>query len=104
MAIFVTISLIPFPLQAQKRGLKSITAQNLKTHMLFLSSDELEGRNTGEPVLNIAAKYLAVQAEQLGLKAPDPEYGFFNRTLSRKGCMTGPIAMLPLKLPDGSCS
>lgn len=75
--ILVTISLIPFPLQAQKRGLNSITAQNLKTHMLFLSSDELKGRNTGEPGLNIAAKYLAVQAEQLGLKSANPENGFF---------------------------
>lgn len=65
------------PLQAQRRGLKSINEHDLKMHMLFLASDELEGRNTGERGLNIAAKYLAVQAEQLGLKPADPEDGFF---------------------------
>ncbi|RLD25375.1 MAG: hypothetical protein DRI70_07230 [Bacteroidetes bacterium] len=65
------------PLQAQKRGLESINAHDLKTHMLFIASDELKGRDTGEPGLTIAAKYLAVQAEQLGLKSADPENGFF---------------------------
>jgi hypothetical protein len=45
--------------------------------MKFLASDELEGRNTGEPGLLIAARYLAVQAEQLGLQEADPETGYF---------------------------
>ncbi len=77
---FITVILISVcfvPLQAQKKGLESINAHDLKMHMLFLASDELEGRETGEPGLNIAAKYLAVQAEQLGLKSADPENGLF---------------------------
>ena len=72
----IVFSFLLSPVQAQKKGLESITAQDLKKHMLFLASDELQGRNTGEPGMNIAARYLAVQAEQLGLKSADPENGF----------------------------
>ncbi|MDL1976180.1 MAG: M20/M25/M40 family metallo-hydrolase [Deltaproteobacteria bacterium] len=72
----ILVSLFLVPIQAQKKGLESINEHDLKMHMLFLASDELEGRNTGEPGMNIAARYLAVQAEQLGLKPADPENGF----------------------------
>jgi len=61
------------PLQAQKKGAESINTNDLKKHMLFLASDELEGRDTGEPGLQIAARYLAVQAEALGLGAVDKD-------------------------------
>jgi len=67
--LFVFLSVIP--LQAQKKGMESIKTNDLKRHMLFLSSDELEGRDTGEPGLQVAARYLAVQAEALGLKPLD---------------------------------
>lgn len=65
------------PLQAQKKGLASINARDLKSHMMFLASDELEGRNTGEPGLEIAARYLAAQADLLGLKPAEGGSGFF---------------------------
>lgn len=73
----IAISMLLVPLQAQKKGLESINQKDLKKHMLFLSSDELEGRDTGEPGLEIAARYLAVQAENLGLKSANPEIGYF---------------------------
>ncbi|RLD72252.1 MAG: hypothetical protein DRJ29_08825 [Bacteroidetes bacterium] len=69
--LFVFVSILP--LQAQKKGLESINTSDLKRHMLFLSSDELEGRDTGEPGLQIAARYLAVQAESLGLQPLDKD-------------------------------
>ncbi len=69
--LFVFVSIIP--LQAQKKGLESINTNDLKSHMLFLSSDELKGRDTGEPGLQIAARYLAVQAESLGLQPLDKD-------------------------------
>ena len=73
--LFLTLSLIPS--LAQKKGLETINAHDLKMHMRFLASDELEGRDTGEPGLLVAARYLEVQAGQLGLKAMDSENGFF---------------------------
>jgi len=56
---------------AQKAGIESITISDLESHMYFLASDELKGRSTGEPGLDIAGKYLATQAKLLGLKAVD---------------------------------
>ena len=37
-------------------------------HLQFLASDELMGRNTGEPGGDIAARYIAVQLERFGVK------------------------------------
>lgn len=72
----LTVILLSFPLYAQKKGLESINATDLKRHMQFLASDELEGRDTGEPGLQVAARYLAVQAEALGLKALDEDQDY----------------------------
>lgn len=73
---FLFILLNVLPLQAQKKGLESINTHDLKRHMLFLASDELEGRDTGDPGLQVAARYLAVQAEALDLKALDKDKDF----------------------------
>ncbi len=62
---------------AQKRALESIITEDLKLHMDFLASDELEGRSTGEKGLEVAARYLAGQAEHTGLKPMNGELGFF---------------------------
>jgi len=73
---FLLISILAVPLQAQKKGLESINQSDLKKHMQFLASDELEGRDTGSPGLYTAARYLAVQAQYLGLKAVGGENGY----------------------------
>ncbi len=73
LAAFISVILFSFPLYAQKKGMESINVHDLKMHMKFLASDELEGRDTGEPGLQVAARYLAVQAEQLGLQAADAD-------------------------------
>jgi hypothetical protein len=69
--------LLTVQLAAQKRGMKSIREQDLKMHMDFLASDELEGRATGAPGLNVAARYLAVQAEHAGLQPAVTGDGYF---------------------------
>jgi len=70
---FLFAILITSSLYSQKRGLESINSHDLKMHLQFLASDELKGRETGEPGLQIAARYLAVQAEQMGLQPVDPD-------------------------------
>ena len=69
----VLIGLLMDPATGQKRGLASITRSDLQMHMDFLASDELQGRSTGESGLETAARYLAVQAEHLGLRPADPD-------------------------------
>ena len=75
IALLLSVSILSS--YGQKKGLETINTHDLKMHMKFLASDELEGRNTGEPGLLIAARYLAVQAEQLGLQEADLETGYF---------------------------
>lgn len=76
-AIFIAVALITIQGHAQKEGLESINAKELKKHIEFLACDELKGRDTGEPGLDIAARYLAVQAEYLGLQPADTENDFY---------------------------
>jgi len=65
------------PTLAQKKGLKTIDQSDLKAHMDFIASDELEGRATGEAGLDVAARYLAVQAAKLGLKPAGENGDYF---------------------------
>ena len=71
--------LLMFPvigLNAQKKALKSITQEDLKFHLEYLASDELEGRDTGELGLIMAADYLEGTARHLGLGEASPESGY----------------------------
>ncbi len=61
---------------ARAAALEGITARSLKGHLFFLASDELQGRNTPSPGLDIAARYLATQFERVGLE-PAGDDGFF---------------------------
>ncbi len=54
---------------AQKYA-KQITAKDAKKHLSILASDEYEGRETGKPGAEKAAKYIANQFKKLGLQAP----------------------------------
>ncbi len=47
----------------------TITVDELKEHLTILASDEMEGRETGQPGQKLAAAYLAGQFEALGLPA-----------------------------------
>jgi len=70
---------------AQKSGFKSITIEELETHLTYLASDELEGRATGEPGLDMAARYLAEQAARIGLKPIDDNQDYYQEyTLVKK--------------------
>ena len=71
---------------SQESGIRSITEQELREHLTYLASEELEGRATGEPGLDLAAEYLAGQARKMGLMAIDDngdyyqEYTLVNRS------------------------
>jgi len=50
------------------KGLKSITANDLRAHLTFLASDELEGRETTFRGQKVAAQYISSVFRKLGLK------------------------------------
>ncbi len=70
LAIFAALTTIT---SAQKKILKSvdktITAADAAAHLSFLAADEMRGRNTGSPEIDIAANYMAAQFRILGVKA-----------------------------------
>jgi hypothetical protein len=55
------------------------SAEHMKAHMAFLSSDLLEGRDSGSPGFDIAAEYVASQFRQLGLTPAGDNGTFFQR-------------------------
>ncbi len=58
------------------RAADSITAEELKTHLDILASDEFRGRNAPSPELKIASRYLAVWAESYGFEPLLPDGRF----------------------------
>ncbi len=59
------------PALAQQQGLAAIDTADLKKHLRFIASDELQGRclDTSAEGLNRAADYIADNARRLGLQA-----------------------------------
>ncbi|MEM0941191.1 MAG: M28 family peptidase [Bacteroidota bacterium] len=69
IGLAVAVSVIAQDKTAKKLA-KTITAADLKEHLLILASNEYEGRETGKKGQKMAAKYIAKHFEQLGFEAP----------------------------------
>jgi len=69
--MLLLFGLLSVSLTAQKRtiseGLESITIPELRDHMFYLASDELEGRNSGTAGYDKAAQYVVTQLRQAEL-------------------------------------
>jgi hypothetical protein len=102
LSAFVFVFLSILPLHAQKKGLESINELDLKRHMLFLASDELEGRDTGEPGLQVAARYLAVQAESLGLQALDKDKDYMQSYIIQEKAYDRENSSITITVADSS--
>jgi hypothetical protein len=84
-AIALALILFTSSVCGQKSGFKSITIEELEAHLTYLASDKLEGRATGEPGLDLAAKYLAEQAARIGLEPIDENRDYLQEyTLVKK--------------------
>lgn len=57
--------------------MNTITANDLKKHLYIVASDEMEGRNTGEPGQKKAGKYLIDQYKENGMSYPTGADGFY---------------------------
>ncbi len=62
---------------AQTRGLKAISVPEMKAQMRFLASKEFRGRPAPSAELDIASKFIALEAERIGLKPLMPNGSFF---------------------------
>ena len=61
-----------------------ITAEQLKGYLEFISSDELEGRDTPSRGLDIAAKFIALHLSRWGLKPMGDPGSYFQRIQLRR--------------------
>ena len=85
VSLTLSLVLLSSSVGAQKAGIRSITKEELETHLTYLASDELEGRATGEPGLDLAASYLAEQASRIGLEPIDRNKDYYQEyTLVKK--------------------
>ncbi len=67
--LFLCVSILVASTSAFAQSLSpEITADDIKTHVKFLASDELEGRGTGTPGNQKAAAYIVQQFTNYGLK------------------------------------
>ena len=77
--ISILIFLGNISLNAQNKGLRTITEKELRYHLSFLAASELRGRETPSVELEIATLYLANWAENAGLKPLNPDGSFYQK-------------------------
>jgi hypothetical protein len=98
---------------AQSKGVKLITAQDMKPYLRFLGAPELRGRSAPSVELDIASKYLAVEAARIGLQPLMPDGSYFQQvpvevtTISRTRSylrVIGPTGEARFSFPQGFTS
>ena len=76
---------------------KLVTRREVEAPLTFLAADEMRGRDTGSPELDIAANYIASRFQQLGLQTlPGADHYFQTVELTK----TSRIGNAELKLKD----
>ena len=69
---------------AQNRGAALITPERLREYLTYISSDDLEGRNTFSEGLGLAAAYIADRIKEAGVK-PGGDHGTYFQRVSVLG-------------------
>ena len=70
---------------AKAVGSPSVTEEDIKRHVAYLASDELEGRRTGSDGIRKAADYIRNELAAAGLKPLGTEAGSFDHTFEFTG-------------------
>ena len=86
--ILIVVSCCTFAVHAQKKSSKSIVdfinERDIDSHIRFLAADEMRGRNTGSPELDIAANYIMTQFMAAGVTPGDGKSFFQPVSLVRQ--------------------
>lgn len=77
--ILSLVSIVGFAQANKDLPEMKLTKGELEAHMRFLASDELQGRRTGEPGNNVAARYIASYFEAYGLRKAPGLDSYFQR-------------------------
>ena len=77
LVVWVLVGGLSATLSAQSKGVKVISAADMKPYLTFLGSKEFRGRSAPSAELDIASKYIAVEAARIGLKPLLPNGSYF---------------------------
>jgi len=83
--IYLSLTFVLLSCSAQKPGehiqkyINTITADELKTHLTIVASDEMEGRDTGSPGQKKAGEYLIRKYVADGIPAADGTENYYQR-------------------------
>lgn len=87
IALFLCL-LLSGMLVAQKNPVQDVTQSvqlnQVKAHLTFLAADEMRGRDTGSPEIDIAANYIASHYMQVGVKTVPGADGYFQKVFLEK--------------------
>ncbi len=81
---YLILLILSTSLFAQKKVNESVVATELEAHLSFLAADEMRGRSTGSPEIDIAANYLAAQYKIFGVKPVKGGQSFFQEVKLEK--------------------
>jgi Zn-dependent M28 family amino/carboxypeptidase len=87
--------------QPAQEVLNAVSAQRIRVHTKFLSSDGLEGRGTGQRGGDIAADYIAAQFALYGLQ-PAGENGTYMQHVPMVGITTDPSSKVTFTPANGT--
>lgn len=101
LGLVFLVAVVPTGTQPQSAPSR-ISQAEIRSHMVFLAADLLEGRGTGRGGFELAAKYVAAQFEASGLRPAGTDGTYYQRVYFRR---TRPIpeqAFFTLARGDGS--
>ena len=91
LSIFLhALLLISLGLQAQNQDLEKVNStvskEQIQSHIYYLASDELQGRELGTPGIQMAADYIAGQFKKYGVQPlPGADTAYFQTVWVKKG-------------------
>jgi len=74
---WIVVSALSASASAQSKGARAISAADMKPYLAFLGSKEFRGRSAPSAELDIASKYIAVEAARIGLTPLMPGGSYF---------------------------
>ena len=101
IATLATIVLVSVGVVVSQQSQSGFDEATLKAHVKYLSDDKLEGRGTGAPGGELAAKYIAEQLKAIGAKGAGP-YASFVQPVELVGVKADPNTTLTISGANGS--
>ncbi|MBL6444742.1 M28 family peptidase [Fulvivirga sp. 29W222] len=94
--LFLSALLMCLSSMAQSPDLEKVKAtvktEDIKSHIFYLASDELKGREVGTPGIDKAAEYIAAEFKKHGVKpVPGADNGYFQEVVLKQTSLPGKV-------------